>query len=65
MTALGKLGSWVIVQPGHPVKVSPKQIALTVSAERDRMAAGRVGRERERSGCSQKGQKERQIRASE
>lgn len=46
MTVLGKSGSWVIVQPGHPVKVSLKQIALTVSAERGRMAAGNE-RERE------------------
>lgn len=50
MTVLGKPGSWVIVQLGHPVEVSPKQIGLTVSTERDRIAGGEWKRQREGRG---------------
>jgi len=31
---LAEPGTWVIVQPGRPVKVSPRQIGSMVSSER-------------------------------
>lgn len=37
----GNSRSWVIVQPGHPVKVSPKKIGLTISSEMDGVAGGK------------------------
>ncbi len=53
MTVLEKShDSWVRVQRGHPVKVSPKQIGLTVSAERDRATGGEREREREGRGVN-------------
>lgn len=61
MTVLGKPGSRVRVQPGHPAKMSPKQIGLTVSTERDRIAGG----EWAGGGYSQRDRKEAQIRVAE